>query len=574
VPGWLLLAFAVVGLVVYAPALHGSFISDDEHYVERNVFVHAPLENLGAILDPTSVLAVIVENYAPVHILLHALEWQLFGPATLGYHVVNVLVHALASFLLVLLLRRSGVSRVAAMLGGAFFLVHPANVEAVAWINQLKTSSAMVLCLGALILHPRRPALAALTFALALMAKPTAAVALFVAAAFGWAHGRPREAGARESGANEEGANEAGASERAEAWRWGWLGVQAAILVLFAIAEFAAFGQTAGQAPTLYVDLGDRIRGILAAAMRYLVMAASSYGLSAFHEPDPAGPFDPWWLASLPVLAAIGWRFVTVLRARRAEAAWWLFAVVSFAPICGLIPLPFPIADRYLYFILPGLLGGVLLAGPDMAGWLGARLGVAPDARVWRTLRIAAALVIVVFAVRSFDRAAIWRAPATVMADAMQNYPDGVAAKTHLATRAAQAGDAAKAVSLLEAANDRGYNRLDHLLLDHYAPIQNHAAFVELKKQWARVWIERLSLPRARNASPSQHELQLIAQAQLVLGDLDAARDTIVRAIERGGPLTSNLEVDLAEVERAIRFSRLRSPQPRETPQPRESPQP
>ena len=188
VPGWLLAVFLFAALVLCAPALGGSFISDDEHYVQRNVFVHdLTVENAIAILDPTSVLAVIVENYAPVHILLHALEWQLFGPETTGYHVVNVVLHALASFLLVVLFRRSGASAVAAALGGAFFLVHPANVEAVAWINQLKTSSAMVMCLGALLLHPRRPGWAVLLFAIALMAKPTAAVALFVAAAIGWA---------------------------------------------------------------------------------------------------------------------------------------------------------------------------------------------------------------------------------------------------------------------------------------------------------------------------------------------------------------------------------------------------
>ena len=93
---WALLfvAFLLGALVIYSPALDGSFISDDEHYVLRNVYVHdLTAENLIAILDPTSVLAVVVENYAPVHVLLHALEWEVFGPAVRGYHVVNVIVH-------------------------------------------------------------------------------------------------------------------------------------------------------------------------------------------------------------------------------------------------------------------------------------------------------------------------------------------------------------------------------------------------------------------------------------------------------------------------------------------------
>ncbi len=531
----------MTALVVYAPALRGSFVSDDEHYVERNVFVHElTVDNVVAILDPTSVLAVIVENYAPVHILLHALEWQLFGENVLGYHVVNVLLHALASLLLVLLLGRSGVSARASAIGGAFFLVHPANVEAVAWISQLKTSSAMVLCLGALLLHPRRPRWAALLFALSLLAKPTAAVALFVAAVLGWARTAP-DPDTRTKAA------------KPVDWRWGWLAVQAGILVVFAVAEFTAFGQTAGQAPALYADAGDRVRGIFAVALRYLVMAATSYGLSAFHEPDRVGLLDPWWLASLPVLAALGWRVLRTLRARREEAAWWTFALVSFAPICGVIPLPFPLADRYLYFILPGLIGGVVLAGESALPGLARRTGVAAD-RLGRGVQIAAVLLVLLFAARSFDRARVWQSPERVMADATLHYPDGVAAKTQRATAAARAGDAATAVALLEAAHARGYNRLDHLLMDGYAPIQGAPAFESLKRKWAREWIERLS----RNEAPSQHELRLIAQAQIVLGDLAAARDTIRRAIDRGGPITESLQGDLAEVERALRFQRLR----------------
>ena len=538
--GLLLAAFLAAAFVIYAPALNGTFISDDEHYVQRNVFVHHPIENWVAIWDPTSVLAEIVENYAPVHVLLHAVEWQLFGNRTFGYHAVNVALHALASLFLVLLLRRSGVSGTASALGGAFFLVHAANVEAVAWINQLKTSSAMVLCLGALLAHPRRAPLGAVLFGLALLAKPTAAVALFVAAAAGWARtGKQEPRSGRPS-------SDAGDVD----WRWIWLGGWALFLALFAVAEFAAFLQTAGQAPALYDGFGDRTRSILAIALRYLVMAGSSYGLSTFHEPAPAGLLDPWWLASLPVLAALGWRTVVALRDRKEEAGWWLFAIVSFAPVCGIIPLPFPIADRYLYFILPGLIGGVLLAGPELI----ARLRPAASAGLWRGLRIAAAVLIVLLAVRSFDRASVWQTPFTAMGDSIANYPDGVAAKTHHATAAAQAGDAGTAVALLEAAHERGYNRLDHLLMPGYARIQGDAAFEALKREWAREWIERLT----QKKRPSQHELQVVAQAQLVLNDLEAARATIVQAIEVGGPISENLRADLDEVERAIRFSRLR----------------
>ena len=58
-----------------------------------------------------------------------------------GHHVVNVVLHALASVLLVARLPRVRAARAPPRCcGGAFFLAHPANVEAVAWISQLKST--------------------------------------------------------------------------------------------------------------------------------------------------------------------------------------------------------------------------------------------------------------------------------------------------------------------------------------------------------------------------------------------------------------------------------------------------
>ena len=76
-------------------------------------------------------------NYSPVQLLLHATVWELFGDWTPAHHVTNCVLHAVASLLLVVLFARCGVPRPAALLAGVFFLLHPANVEAVAWISQL-----------------------------------------------------------------------------------------------------------------------------------------------------------------------------------------------------------------------------------------------------------------------------------------------------------------------------------------------------------------------------------------------------------------------------------------------------
>ena len=535
----LFVAFFVACLVAYGPALTGAFISDDEHYVLNNAFIHnLTYDNIVAIFDPTGTPAKLVENYAPVHLLLNGIEWHFFGRETMGYHVVNVALHALASVLLVVVFRATAIARIPAALGGAFFLLHPANVEAVAWISQLKTPAAMVLSLLALASQRTRPVIAALLFALALFAKPTAAVALFVLAIAAWQarsntlHGRP--AGVLGS-------------------HWSWVALWAAVLVVFAVAEFWAFNQTAGQAPVLYEDTIVRWRTVCAVALRYLVMAVSSFGISVFHEPPAADSwFDPWWVGSLFALGLLAWRTFLALASGRSEGLYWVWAIVSFAPVCGIIPLPFPMADRYLYFILPGLIGGVLLFGRDHLDDLLAKFEASDSKALTSRVLIAAAIVwIAVFAVRVNTRAQVWRTGYSMMADAEAHYPQGMAAQTRIARRLALAGDAEGTVRALRAARARGYNRLDHLISDPgYNAIRGHRLFTELVNELAQEWVDRFE----RVEEPDQHEYRVMAQAYIVLDDLDAAIRKIEAALKIKGPITESLEDDLDGLKRKKRI--------------------
>jgi hypothetical protein len=517
-------AFLGAALAVYAPALGGPFVSDDHHYVANNVFVHElSFTNVGAILDPTGPAAINVVNYTPVHLLLHAVAWRAFGHDVEGHHVVNVVLHALSSVLLVALLLGSRLPRFAAFFGGAFFLLHPANVEAVAWISQLKSSSALALSLAALLAHPRRPALASVLFLLALLAKPTAACALPVAYLLEWTReGRVRSR---------------------------WLALWCAIFAAYALAEFATHQRSGAAKTTLYDEPTVLVRTLAAFALRYLVMAATSYGTSAFHEPDPVTSWlDPWWLCSIPVLTLLGWRVVVVLRRRDLELAYWVWALVSFVPISQIFPFLYPLADRYLYFILPGLLGGALLAGREAQARLPALGSRSPESTrriaggAGVALGVGAALV---FAPRSMDRAAIWSSPLRLMADAAANYPDGVSAHLSRARGAAALRDVDAVVAAIRAAAERGYNRFEQLDADPaLAPVRGHPRFRAVVNEIAAGWIESV---RDRE-DPTQMELRMIAHAHSVRGETEAAIRVLRRALAIGGPRDAEIRADLARL--------------------------
>jgi hypothetical protein len=76
----LALVYTALAFALLWPALRGSFVSDDIGYVAGNPWIHSlSVANLRAILDPSGPAAAHTANYAPVHLLLHALFWQLFA---------------------------------------------------------------------------------------------------------------------------------------------------------------------------------------------------------------------------------------------------------------------------------------------------------------------------------------------------------------------------------------------------------------------------------------------------------------------------------------------------------------
>lgn len=189
---WLLLpALLLATLAAYYPAWHGGVLWDDDaHITRRDLRSVEGLRRIWFDLGAT-------QQYYP---LVHTAFWiqhKLWGDDTLGYHLANISLHALAAFLLGVILLRLGVP--GAFLAAFLFALHPVQVESVAWISELKNTLSGVFYLGAGLayLHFDRTrhrnvyALALMLFALGLMSKTVVATlpaALLVV--FWWRRGR------------------------------------------------------------------------------------------------------------------------------------------------------------------------------------------------------------------------------------------------------------------------------------------------------------------------------------------------------------------------------------------------
>ncbi len=134
----LLLVTAVV--VAYVPALRAGFVWNDTTYVTENPTLDG-LAGLSAIwTDPHA-----NEQYYPLVFTTFWVEKLLWGLHPLGYHLVNVLLHACGALLLWRLLRRLALP--GAWLAAAAFALHPVCVESVAWVTERKNTLSLVLTL-------------------------------------------------------------------------------------------------------------------------------------------------------------------------------------------------------------------------------------------------------------------------------------------------------------------------------------------------------------------------------------------------------------------------------------------
>lgn len=129
---------ALLALVVlaYLPVWNAGFIWDDDILLTKNDFIKRA-DGLRVIWFTTEFV-----DYFPVTSTVFWLQWRLWGENPLGYHLVNVLLHALASLVWWRVFRRLPIP--GSWWVAAVFAVHPVNVESVAWISELKNTLSML----------------------------------------------------------------------------------------------------------------------------------------------------------------------------------------------------------------------------------------------------------------------------------------------------------------------------------------------------------------------------------------------------------------------------------------------
>ncbi len=138
---------ALIALVAFWPAINGTFLWDDDQYVTQNRALH-DASGLGQIwkIPPGTI------QYYPLTFTALWIEHQFFGnTSSLGYRVVNLLLHAGSAILLWRILRRLAVP--GAWVAAALWAVHPLQAESVCWISESKNVLSGILALASVLFY-------------------------------------------------------------------------------------------------------------------------------------------------------------------------------------------------------------------------------------------------------------------------------------------------------------------------------------------------------------------------------------------------------------------------------------
>ena len=135
---WLLALLLLLAVLPYVNTLQNGFVYDDNNEVLTNPFIRS-FSHVGDIFS-TRILAHLgargaTNYYRPISILGFLICYKLFGLLPYGFHLANVVLHALIVCLLFGLSRRLFRDDWLAFAAAAIFALHPIHTESVAWVS-------------------------------------------------------------------------------------------------------------------------------------------------------------------------------------------------------------------------------------------------------------------------------------------------------------------------------------------------------------------------------------------------------------------------------------------------------
>lgn len=393
---WLLI------VAVFFPVLAAEYVDFDEH---ETILANPAVTSSLSIASLRHIFTSFNSNqYTPLSIASHWLEYNLVGFNSALSHLINLVLHMLAAAAVLLLAVSLLGSIPAAWLAAAFWAVHPLQTDTVAWVLERRNLLygmfffASMLSYTAYVDTKRRRYLALGTVAILLsgFSKTLAFTLPFFWLLIDWVKDRPR-----------------GLYLLREKWVAGLLST--VLIVLLFAGAFSGIPKNT-----------EKIlhwKNAAYALSFYPAKTILPTGLSPTFEENAstAGMFDRGFLYLLTfmvIAALMSWR-------NRAITTGFIFYLVNIIPLSGLVRVgySFYVSCHFVYVALWGLIMALTFWARDVAS------GYVDAKKLW----LAGFVVLLSFSAISFSHSGIWQNSISLFEHALQVDPQGKFARNQLA---------------------------------------------------------------------------------------------------------------------------------------------
>lgn len=349
------LCIVSTAVIIYLPCLQHSFLTnwDDNFYITHN----SAITGFSWWNLKNAFSSIFFGNYAPLQIVSYMLDYEIWGLDPFGFKLTNILLHAANAALLLILFRKLGFSPLTAFLAALLFVVHPVQVESVAWLSQRKNLLSFFFFALSFICYliyrddqEKTPTvqwcrLSVALFACALLTK-IAAVVLPALLLLHEVCGNYEISGIKKI-----------LVRLIPFWI---LSVLFSALTLLTQQPYYGGGLSTPYGATP-VTVALTMPTVF---VRYLELLSWPSGLQGVYDPLLRSGFDPVVLFSLIVLTGVGVLLGIAWRRNRRLFFWGAYFWIALLPVSQIVPLTTFMNDRYLYFAFPGF---ALLAGYGIA---------------------------------------------------------------------------------------------------------------------------------------------------------------------------------------------------------------
>ncbi len=135
IPKWVVPAVLVITAIIYSRCLFNGFVGlDDDRYIRQDELI----KNFSIDGIKTIFTSIYCNFYHPFTLLTFLIEYTFFKLNPLPYHLFNIILHLLNTWLVYKLVHELSGKKITALAVMILFALHPMHVESVVWVAERK----------------------------------------------------------------------------------------------------------------------------------------------------------------------------------------------------------------------------------------------------------------------------------------------------------------------------------------------------------------------------------------------------------------------------------------------------